>query len=291
MLNNLLSLQAIVFVLLICNAIPAMAQEVSSANTELSAADNPLGLVQTPNQKLISAGFHFGSAAQQDAVHSPIRYNGFIGGVTVSYRSYSRDILFHTSSVISGGFLSPAVGQVRNQNARITAIQSNVSNSLGFAIYGNQDRTTRIYAGPLLNVMANLKLNQDFGNSAPALDIHLALGGSLRIEKDFTLWNKQWRGSSSLNIPLVGFAQRPYYSTLYKEMAANESSLGLLGDLKPVSFLQFTNIEWNTGIEYMLGPGNWLGLHYQWNFYDYTYFTRIQSAGNTFLLILHFRLE
>jgi hypothetical protein len=268
---------------------PAYAQDVPSTITEISAANNLLGLATKPHQTFLSAGLLLGSGVQQDAVHSPIRHNGFMGGVVLGLRAYSRDILVQLTSTNAVGLLAPEVGQSRNRAAGITTVHSNSALSLAFNAYTSEDRTTRFFTGPLLNTMLNLKINNTFGNSALATDIHLALGGTARIEQDFAFWGKQWRASSELNLPLVGFAQRPYYSTASRSIVANETLT--LFDLQPVSIFTFPNLTWTTGLEFMLGTGNWLELSYQWNFYDYTYFNRVQAARHGVVLSLHVRLE
>jgi hypothetical protein len=275
--------------LLVLCILPANAQEAPPTTVELSAADNPLGLAKQPQQTLLSGGLIFASGVQQDAVHSPIRHSGFMGGFVLDLRAYSRDILVKTTSTTAVGLLNPAVGQSRNANAGIIAIQTNTALSLAFTIYTNESRTTRFFAGPLLNPMTNIKINNTFGNSALATDIHLALGGTARIEHDVVFLNRQWRASSEIHLPLVGLAQRPYYSTNSRSIIANETFTLL--DFQFVSLFTFPNITWATELEFMLGTGNWLGLRYQWNFYDYAYFNRVQAARHGAVLSLHVRLE
>lgn len=290
MLNKLFSLQAIVFILLVGNAITVMGQEVSVTNGEFSAADNPLGLAKQPRQSLLNIGIHGGSSVQQDAYHSPLRNVGFMGGIHIQSRAYSRDMLFDVASTIGLGLATPVPAQPLNPNAGITSLPySNIALALGFNVYQSDDRTLRLFAGPLLNAMIHIKTNNTFGNSARAMDLHGALGGMARAEKDFTFLGKQWRAFSQLNLPLIGFAQRPYYSTVVQSIIANETASAF--EFQFVSLLNFPNITWQTGVEFMLGTGNWLGLAYQWNFYDYTRFQRVQVARHALILSLGVRIE
>lgn len=268
---------------------PATAQDAPNSSTELSAAESVLGLAKQPHQTFLNSGFLLGSSVQQDAVHSPLRHVGFTGGTEVRLRAYSRDVLVDIASTIGVGLGAPVPAQPLNPNAGITMIQSNTALALGFNAYHSDDRTLRLFAGPLLNTMVHVKLNNTFGNSATAFDLHFAVGGMARAEKDFAFLGKQWRASSQLNLPLIGFAQRPYYSTNAPSVIANETFS--LFDFQTVSVFTFPNIAWQTGIEFMLGTGNWLGLAYQWNFYDYTRFQRVQFARHALILSLGVRLE
>ena len=291
-LNLLFSIRGIVYTIcaFVCFQSVA-AQEVPYSSTEVSAADNPLGLAKQPRQTLLNSGFLLGLSVQQDAYHSPLRNVGFMGGIHFHSRGYSQDMLFDVASTIGIGLVSPVPAQPLNPNAGITSLpRSDIALALGFNTYQSDDRTLRLFAGPLLNMMIHIKNNNAFtGNSLRAMDLHFALGGMARAEKDFTFLSKQWRASSQLNLPLIGFAQRPYYSTVVQSIIANETASSF--DFEFVSVFNFPNITWQTGVEFMLGTGNWLGVEYQWNYYDYTRFQRVQFARHALIISLGVRLE
>ncbi|MFY7997827.1 MAG: hypothetical protein ACOVSW_04425 [Candidatus Kapaibacteriota bacterium] len=292
-LNLLFSIRGIAYT--VCAFLcfqPVAAQEIPYSTTEISAADNPLGLAKQPRQAFLNIGILGGLSVQQDAYHSPLRHVGFTYGAGLRSRTYSRDMLVDITSTYFTGLIVPTAVQPLRPSlftSGITVLHGNIALALGFVASQSEDRTFRLFAGPLLNAMVHLKISNVFGNSGQALDLHGALGGMARAEKDFTFLGKQWRASSQLNLPLIGFAQRPYYSTRGQSIAANETES--TSDFQFVSVFNFPNIKWQTGVEFMLGTGNWLGLEYQWNFYDYTRFQRVQFARHALILSLGVRLE
>ena len=291
-LNPLCSIR--VFTYTVCTVLcfqSVAAQEVPYSSTEVSAADNPLGLAKQPRQSLLNISVLGGSSVQQDAFHSPLRHVGFTYGAGLRSRGYSRDVLVDIASTFFTGLIVPTPEQSLNPNvvsSGITMTHVNVALALGFVASQSEDRTFRLFAGPLLNAMVHLKISNAFANNSLATDLHGALGGMARAEKDFTFLGKQWRASSQLNLPLIGFAERPYYSTSVRSLAANDPPL--TNDFRPVSLFNFPNITWQTGVEFMLDTGNWLGLEYQWNFYDHTRFQRVQFARHALILSLGVRL-
>jgi hypothetical protein len=266
------------------------AQETPQAPTQ--ASDNPLGLAKQPRQTFLTFGGVLGAITQQDAVHSPLRYSGIATGLSGDLRAYSPNTYLHIGSNLAVGTLFPATGKERNLNAAISAIQTNTFAALAFDVLHSEDRTMRLYAGGLLNVMANIKTNVVFGNSATAFDVYASLGAMARAEQDFTLWGKQWRGTSQIMLPLGGVAVRPYYSTVLTSTAAlGSSDLFSSFDIQGASIFNFPQILWRTSLDYMLSTGNWLSLAYEWDFYDYNRFNRVQAARQAVSLSLHFRLE
>lgn len=276
-------------VLLLCLT-HGFAQEIAPMQTTEQSPPNPLGLAQTPQQTFLHLGALLGLATQQDAVHSPLRYTGAVVGFTGELRAYSREIFVQVATEAGFGLLTPNVGRERNLGAGISAIQTNTLSAVGFELLHREDHLTRLFAGPMLNVLLNIKVNTTFGNSATAFDFYASLGAMARLEQDFTLFSKQWRGTSQVMLPLGGIAARPYYSTSLKVAASNSNTFANF-DTQGASILTFPQILWRTSLDYTLSTGNWLSLTYAWDFYDYNRFNRVQAARQALTLSLQVRLQ
>ncbi len=283
-----------VTILILCLLLFSLSLEAQERLPEVPAQtiENayPLGLAKQPRQTFLTLGGSVGSLTQQDAALSPLRYSGAAVGANGELRAYSRDVFVHIGSNVAFGVLFPVVGRERNLNSSISALQTNSFASVAFDVLHSEDRTMRLYAGGLLNVMVNAKLSAVFGNSASVFDVYASLGAMAHWEQDFRFLSKQWRGTSQIRLPLAGFAARPYYSTTFRSAAANDNIFAAI-DVQGASIFNFPSVMWRTSLDYMLTTGNWLSLAYEWDFYDYNRFNRVQNARQAVSLTLHLRLE
>ncbi len=260
---------------------PAQAQDSSaSASSSYFITPPPPPVVMPPvgNASYLIARLGGGSSIVQDAALSPLRYlgAGVLGGV--EYRAYQETTFLSIAMDVQASFLSPSIGNDLSP-AQITGVQVLPNLALAFRVTHEEAHALRVYAGGTLQGIAHIKIQSAFGNSALANDIYFGLGAFGRIEKDFSLFGKAFRASSQLSLPLFGIASRPSYSTTLRYPAtALSNPLGAFSEVRGVSIAAFPLLDFRNSLEFMLGSGNFIALNYDWNFYSYTHFNKVQSA-------------
>jgi hypothetical protein len=274
--------------------LPAQTQDssASAASTSYFVALPPPPIVLPPvgsaSYLIIRVGG--ASALVQDAALSPLRYLGAGGVGGVEFRAYQGITYLSIGTDFTGSLLSPSIGNDLNAG-QILGIQILGATALGFRIVNEEENAFRVYVGGLLQSLTHIKTQTAFGNSAIATDGYSSLGVMARVEKDFSLFGKAFRASSQLNLPLFGFATRPSYSTpsRYPASGASNPLSALLGEPQFVSFTSLPYIGFRNSLEFMFPSGNFIALNYDWDFYSYNYFNKVQSARHGVSVSLHYK--
>lgn len=272
---------------------PATAINLPSSAAPAPATPAPAAPVVMPptdNAFYLMARVGVGSTIVQDAALSPLRYLGFAFLSGVEYRSIKEDRFFSISGDLQQGSLAPSIGNELNTGVISSTIILPCT-ALGWRVLNDEANALRIYVGGTLPSVIHLKIQTAFGNSAIAPDVYLGLGAFARVEKDFVLFGKGFRAASRLDLPLVGIAYRPSYSTTTRYPASGLSNpLSLASDIRGVSLAAFPILSFRNSLEYMLPNGNALALNYDWDFYSYTHFNKVQAARHGISLAVMFRL-
>jgi hypothetical protein len=274
---------------------PLQAQDSSASSTSPSSyyvAVPPPPVVMPPTGNAASyliTRFGGASALVQDAALSPLRYLGAGGLGGLEYRAYQGNIYLSFSADVVGTLLAPSIGNDLNAG-QILSIQVFGATALAVRIINEEENAFRAYAGGLIQSLTHVKTQTAFGNSAIALDSYNSIGIMGRVEKDFSLFGKAFRASSQANLPLFGIASRPSYSTPSRYPVAGLSNpLNILGNVQFVSFVSFPLFGFRNSLEYMLPSGNFIALNYDWDFYSYSLYNKVQSARHSIALSLHFK--
>ncbi len=264
----------------------------SSSSTSYFITDPPPPVVLPPvgNASYLVTRLGASAGLVQDAALSPLRYLGAGGVVGVEFRAYQGITYLSIGTDVVGNLLSPTIGNDLSAS-QILSIQLLATTALGFRIVNEEENAFRVYVGGLLQSLTHLKTQTAFGNSAVATDGYTSLGGMARVEKDFSLFGKAFRASSQLNVPIFGIATRPSYSTPTRYPASGASNLliTLFADTQFVSFASLPYIGFRNSLEYMFPSGNFIALNYDWDFYSYNYFNKVQSARQGVSVSLHYK--
>ncbi|TAE22238.1 MAG: hypothetical protein EAZ92_16000 [Candidatus Kapaibacterium sp.] len=241
------------------------------------------------NASYLITRFGGGSGVVQDAALSPLRYLGPGALTGTEYRAYQETTFLSIAADIQGNFLSPSIGNDLSP-AQIVGVQVLPSLTLAFRVVNEEASALRVYAGGTAQGITHIKLQTAYGNSATASDVYFGVGAFGRVEKDFSLFGQAFRASSQLSLPLLGAANRPSYSTTVRYPAtAISNPLGILSEVRGVSIAAFPILDFRNSLEFMLGSGNFLALNYDWNFYSYTHFNKVQSARHAISVAFLFK--
>lgn len=249
----------------------------------------PVVMPPTGNAYYLLIRLGAGSTIVQDAALSPLRYLGLAALGGVEYRAYENNIFLSIGSDVQVGSLAPSIGNDLNA-AQILSIYTLPTTALGFRIVQDEEQHLRAFVGGMLQGIAHIKVNSGFGNSALASDSYTGLGAFARVEKDFSLLGKAFRASSQFQLPIVGFATRPSYSTPTRYPASGSSNpLSVFSELRGVVLTSFPILSFRNSLEYMLPSGNFIALNYDWDFYSYNHFNKVQVGRHGISLALMFK--
>lgn len=286
------------FILSLCafgGSVPLSAQDSSQTTSSSSTSYfitpslPPTILPPVGNSYYLVMRLGSGSSIIQDAALSPLRYQGLAALGGLEYRAYENNIFLSIGGDVQFSITSPTIGNDLSPG-QITSVQILPLTMLGFRLVNEELTALRVYGGATAQGVSHLKIQSAFGNSALATDGYSAVGVFGRVEKDFSLFGKAFRASSNLSLPLFGLASRPSYSTTTRYPASGSANpLSIFSELRFVTFASFPLVSFRNSLEFMLSSGNFITLNYDWDFYSYNYYNKVQSARHGVSLGLLFK--
>lgn len=231
-----------------------------------------------PGGEYLKFGLGYSYQRVLDQSMSPVRYSGHFGQLSIGYYSQSDKWLSELDIAANAGIQKPEAGS--EQTSRQTfSVLSRVRYTL--ARRWAEPGKWRFYAGLSSMNSFDFRNHSSYVNSQTNFMALFALGPSLGVQREFSLFKHNWGLQVFADIPVAGYYLRPGY---VKPFFNDEvGSKGIVG------WGNYFQKNTRTDLIFYLQNENQLRLIYNWEYIGLEPLNKIQSGTHQISLCAIFK--
>jgi len=231
-------------------------------------ASNPSDSI--PNYINLVFGGGLNRTSVNETLNTSLSYTGWSPGFSVEFNAAASDMYFEVKNTFSMGSLSPYKGGDGFNNT-MQDIYENLNFNAQWLVFKKPESKFYTYAGPMASAKVQVRgKNSNIVNSAFTYDISASLGVAAKVDKyvkidhilSLPIKEQNFKLGASLSYPLISNVWSQPYSGITKDVVQEGGMLLDLSNSYWGYFLNYTNIELNFSVAYLLKNKNAIELSY-----------------------------
>jgi len=223
-----------------------------------------------PKYVYLAFGGGLNRTSVNETLNTSLSYTGFTPGFSVEYSMATSKMYVELRNVFSIGSLSPYKAG-SNFNNTMQNIYENINLNALWLLYKKPESKFYTYAGPMVSGKVQVRgKNSNISNSAYTYDISASFGLAAKVDKyvkidhifSWPINEQNFKLGASISYPLVSNVWLQPYSGITKNIAQEGGMLLDLSNSYFGYFLNYTNIEVNLAVAYLLKNKNAIELSY-----------------------------
>ncbi len=231
-------------------------------------ASNPSDSI--PNYINLVFGGGLNRTSVNETLNTSLSYTGVTPGFSVEFNAAASNMYFEVKNTFSIGMLSPYKAG-KDFNNTMQNIYENLNFNAQWLVYKKPESKFYTYAGPMASGKVQVRgKNSNISNSAYTYDISASLGIAAKVDKYVTIDHilslpikeQNFKLGAGLSYPLISNVWSQPYSGITRNIAQDGGMFLDLSNSYFGYFLNYTNIELNLSVAYLLKNKNAIEISY-----------------------------